>query len=457
MTRRDLLRLAGAACLAMPFTQARADDDAMLEALGECLNHHRRFRACFASKFRSGTCRYDATAERRLTGKQVLLLTAMAFGRLAVLSQRQRTGALLYHVRNGGGMDVFLLGPDGLMKWHRVDADVEALAGGLRHTLSVGVRSTTRAMSQFRRDEPTERALPTDMDQASAALLPGDLARIINAEGFQRLLVLPSGPVGQFPFPALQLGQGRSIAEQASVLHLADHEALFIDPLDFHGDVEAALQAMNFDPRHALAGAKLLVGNPVFENVDGWILPPLPGAESEVRAVADVFTGGRVLLGHMATRDRIMREMRRFQMDGGIAYFATHGISDPVNPMDGSFLATADGAIRGQDIRRLKMSNAHPLVVMSACQTGLGKTFGGGAYGLARAWYSAGAGQVIGSLWNVSDEGTSFLMSNFARTLVANPRSTEEALRLAMLKTRDAFAADPAIWASFTVLGNPSA
>ena len=50
---------------------------------------------------------------------------------------------------------------------------------------------------------------------------------------------------------------------------------------------------------------------------------------------------------------------------------------------------------------------------MSACQTGLGKVFDVGNTGLTRAWHSAGASNVVMSLWNVHDDATKLLMTKF--------------------------------------------
>jgi CHAT domain-containing protein len=55
----------------------------------------------------------------------------------------------------------------------------------------------------------------------------------------------------------------------------------------------------------------------------------------------------------------------------------------------------------------------HPIVMLSACETALGKTFDGGSYGMARAMFAAGAAQVVASLWNVDDEATRLLMTDF--------------------------------------------
>ena len=104
---------------------------------------------------------------------------------------------------------------------------------------------------------------------------------------------------------------------------------------------------------------------------------------------------------------------------------------------------------------------SNPLVVMSACQSGLGKVFGGGVFGLARAWHSAGAPQVVMSLWNVDDLATKLLMQDFvARVTEGAP--AEFALQEAMKATRSRLPAtpaqmpDPALWAGFALFGLPS-
>jgi CHAT domain-containing protein len=120
--------------------------------------------------------------------------------------------------------------------------------------------------------------------------------------------------------------------------------------------------------------------------------------------------------------------------------------------------------LNGATIQKLNFTN-RPLVVMSACETGLGKEFAGGLYGLADAWIFARAGEVVSSLWDVSDTGTDTLMHSFIDSLTNRIRSepdrrlsggAEYALAAAIRTTKGQLV-DPAVWSAFTVYGYPSA
>ena len=101
-------------------------------------------------------------------------------------------------------------------------------------------------------------------------------------------------------------------------------------------------------------------------------------------------------------------------------HFATHGVLDSERPGLSSLVLSMvdeqgkpqDGFLRANDIYNLKLPAE--LVVLSACQTGLGKEIKGeGLVGLTRGFMYAGAARVVVSLWNVNDKATADLMTKF--------------------------------------------
>jgi CHAT domain-containing protein len=191
----------------------------------------------------------------------------------------------------------------------------------------------------------------------------------------------------------------------------------------------------------------LVVGDPDLSRDPKWLFPSLPGARSEASEVGRLL-GVPVLLGPAATRTAVTAAISR--PDGlDLIYLATHAITDPENPQDGSFVALAGGHLYTRDIEKTKLKG-RPLVVLSACETGRGKAFDGGIFGMALAWHYAGADSVVTSLWNVNDAATRDLMVDFMNLVQTVPPS--RALAEAMRKQR-VTRPEPANWASFAVYG----
>lgn len=144
-----------------------------------------------------------------------------------------------------------------------------------------------------------------------------------------------------------------------------------------------------------------------------------------------------------------------------ILHIATHGMVDASNPeLSGLYFANdptqkEDGVLYAGEIYNIQL-NAD-LVVLSACQTGLGKiTKGEGLLGLSRSLVFAGAKNIIVSLWSVNDRTTSSLMSKFYKGFVSKKDDIyyTKYLRKAKLKMcRNKETAFPYYWAPFIHIG----
>jgi CHAT domain-containing protein len=112
-----------------------------------------------------------------------------------------------------------------------------------------------------------------------------------------------------------------------------------------------------------------------------------------------------------------------------------------------------DGFLRANDIYNLKLPAE--LVVLSACQTGLGKEIKGeGLVGLTRGFMYAGAARVVVSLWNVNDKATADLMTKFYEKMLKQGQRPAAALRTAQVEMwKQKQWQSPYYWAAFTMQG----
>jgi CHAT domain-containing protein len=147
--------------------------------------------------------------------------------------------------------------------------------------------------------------------------------------------------------------------------------------------------------------------------------------------------------------------------DYRIVHFATHGIINSRHAeLSGVVLSlvdqngkSQDGFLRLYDIYNMNLKA--DLVVLSACQTALGRDIKGeGLIGLTRAFMYGGATRVVASLWRTDDRGTAVLMSRFYEGLLSRRLSPAAALRSAQVSmSQDKRWHNPRYWAAFTIQG----
>jgi len=349
-----------------------------------------------------------------------------------------RRAAVLYHAYKYDHLCTWLITKDKIYSerdWVN-ESDVKALQPRILDALDVTREARQRAP---RRNSSTvgSSSNPTSdffqsqvLHHASQVLFPDKIASALLEEQFDTLIVVPIASIGTIPFAALPLGD-RMLVDVMSVV-IAPGFGIF----------KEERRRAQYDFTHSI-----VIGDSKATDRE-WILPPLPGARKEAEEVARLVSVSP-LIGSEATKNNIMNQLRS---DTGLIYLATHGMADSENPLDASVLWLSDGRWTAREIQNMPLRKSRPLVVMSACQTGLGKDFDVGTIGMARAWHRAGASNVVMSLWNVNDKATLKLMTRFMHLASGIP--PDKALRKAMQETRAAYP-NPKYWASFSVYGAP--
>ncbi len=205
------------------------------------------------------------------------------------------------------------------------------------------------------------------------------------------------------------------------------------------GGVEA-----NFDAMRSDTETDLDILSP--ETTRG-MMAPLPATEDEVNDIAALYPGGTVLIGDTMTSLQVKNTIKKKRR----IHFATHGILDPGHPLF-SGLLLYDGLLTVKDVFSLEFDA--DLVVLSACNTGVGELSGGDEIvGMSRAFMYAGAPTVVASLWSVSDESTAMLMKSFYGHMKEG-ESAGSALRHAQVELMEKYP-HPFYWAPFILMGSP--
>ncbi len=193
----------------------------------------------------------------------------------------------------------------------------------------------------------------------------------------------------------------------------------------------------------------------------GFKIARLPGTKDEAEQILALIPEPqrKQALGFDANRATVTSDdMSKYR----IIHFATHGVLDSEHPeLSGVILSlldekgnTQDGFLRLHEIFNLKLPA--DLIVLSACQTGLGKDIKGeGLVGLTRGFMYAGALRVTATLWEVPDSATAELMKIFYQGMLGEkhlrPAAALREAQIQMWKTKNRSA--PYYWSAFTIQG----
>ena len=200
----------------------------------------------------------------------------------------------------------------------------------------------------------------------------------------------------------------------------------------------------------------LVVTTPTLTGELAAILPPLPDASREARAVAARFGGARVLSGSEATMEVVRRELPRAE----VFHFAGHAIASTkragllLAPSVGQDAAGESGAaVLNADRLQPALIRQCQLAVLSACSTGTGEKGLVDPESLVRAFLRAGVPHVVASRWNVDSATTANFMDAFYPALLSGS-SVARALQSASAEIRrHPETSHPYYWAAFGGFG----
>jgi len=327
-----------------------------------------------------------------------------------------------------------------------------------------GTQESLRSLVRVRPTEGAESLSPAERLQKLHQLLIQPIADLLPTNPEDRVIFIPHQSLFYVPFPALQDGEE----------YLIEKHTILTAP---------SIQVLNLTRQHqqriATSGGEtpplLIVGNPTMpriadKNGDLFQLTNLPGAENEAIAIAKML-GVEPLLGAQATETAVSQRMTTSRL----IHFATHGLLDDfgygipgaialapdssVSPLargtEGGSVNPRDGLLTSGEIVTLTQNNplTAELVVLSACDTGLGDLSGDGVVGLSRSLITAGVPSIVVSLWKVPDAPTKALMTDFYTNLYEKKMDKAQALRQAMLTAIEGNYPDPQAWAAFTLIG----
>ncbi|MCP9495300.1 MAG: CHAT domain-containing protein [Pyrinomonadaceae bacterium MAG19_C2-C3] len=351
--------------------------------------------------------------------------------------------------------------------------------------------------------EAKENSSSNASDPASFALVAHTLynmtvAPVASLVGNKRILVVADGALNYVPFEALVTVMPTDAAnsDYSSLSYLIKTNEVMYTP---SASVVAALRAQRAATSNA-KGSVLVVADPVFSLEDARVKSAANAAKSATAdttsrtrglllssALADVsknlasnmhlvrLNGTRTEANEIATLARTagstaevwldfdaseQNVLARNMKDYRVLHFATHGILNAERPQFTGLAFSLvgeqgnDGFLRVNEVFNFKLGQ--PLVMLSACETGLGKEKRGeGVIGLTRAFMYAGAPTVGVSLWSVSDRSTARLMGDFYKELFANNATPGTALRTAQVAmiNNPRYSA-PFFWAPFVLVGD---
>lgn len=286
-------------------------------------------------------------------------------------------------------------------------------------------------------------------------LSPSDQA-IKRVPGSTKLIVVPDGLLAQVPVSAL--------IRKVPVTNEVNYKDLeyLLKSFSISSVFSATSLLTNTNP-HSGAGKPLVLGMSYssigqFANNVRNSVTEISGTSKELTAISSLFDGD-FYKGEDASEHVFKTSAANYD----ILHLAVHGIADPESKYSKLIFKSTkdtveDGYLHPYELYSLNLKAK--LVVLSACETGLGKFYSGeGLYSIARGFAYAGCPAIISTLWKIDDHITTTLIKSFYEKL-SEELAIDEALRYAQLNyltNSDELNGHPRYWAGFISMGDMGA
>jgi CHAT domain-containing protein len=336
------------------------------------------------------------------------------------------------------------------------------------------------AIRQFRQVLTKRTARHSDISQAGTPLSQMLLGSVAKQLGQKRLLIVSNGALQYLPFAALPspTGSGFLLSEH-EIINLPSASTLATLRKELNGRKPAPKTFAVFadpvfsqnDDRVTQNKGRPTPGNPNTEPFSVQILRDaseevgvdferLKGTRQEAQDIVQLLPANTrtQALDFEANKSNVLNsKLSQYR----IIHFATHGVLNTSRPeLSAVVLSLVDrqgrpenGFLRLNDIFNLNLPSE--LVVLSACETGLGQNIRGeGLVGLTRGFMYAGTPRVLASLWSVDDKSTAILMTRFYKAMLEKGLPPAAALRTAQLELqKEEKWQSPYYWSAFTIQG----
>lgn len=421
--------------------------------------------------------------QQKVLDDQTVLLEYSLGNEASYLWAVTRTGAALYKLPRRSALDKLATDLRAQLIPSRLQRRIVGIDVAADQTRGFGVASAAEEAALF--------------VVAATALYKATVEPAASLIGQKRLLIVADGALNYIPFEALV--RSSDAVDYSTLNYLVKTNEIVYAPS------ASVIAAIRQQPNRATNYAMLLVADPIFNSSDSRAHDTSPTESSGTRglgldsALADVAgqaaaasassasgpMRGLPLARLNGTRTEAEQIAKIAQTSGGRAdvwldlnaseenvetgdiakyrflHIATHGLLDAQRPQFTGLVLSlignkkADGFLRTDEVFNLRLGT--PLVMLSACETGLGKERRGeGVMGLTRAFMYAGAPTVGVTLWSVADKSTADLMTDFYKRLfasaAASPSGAMHDAQLAMISGKKYSA--PFYWAPFILVGD---